>query len=130
MLGHRNPIAFGAATLDDLVPRATSAATELGASPSHVQCDDEGGLVDPVHAAVASPAPADEIVVNAGPLTHGLLLRDALEITQVPNAGLYLASPHIHAEFRHTEAITGICDAAVAGFGAHGYSSPFVPWSG
>ena len=122
MLGHRDPAVYGTATLDDLVARASAAADALGATLTHVQRDDEGGLVAAVHAAVTGLEPADAIVVNAGALTHyGLSLRDALEIARVPKIELHLSNPQAREEFRHTSVIAGVCDGVVAGLGAHGY---------
>jgi 3-dehydroquinate dehydratase len=65
MVGLRDPALYGAATLDEFVARATATATRFGATPTHVQRDDEGGLVAAVHAAVTGPEPADAIVVDA-----------------------------------------------------------------
>ncbi len=122
MLGHRDPAVYGTATLDDLVAIATAAATDHGATLTHVHRDDEGGLVAAVHAAVAGPEPVDAIVVNAGALTHyGLSLRDALEIARVPKVELHLSNPQAREPFRHTSVIAGVCDGVVAGLGAHGY---------
>jgi 3-dehydroquinate dehydratase-2 len=122
MLGHRDPAVYGTATLDELVALATSVSDELGASLTHVQRDDEGGLVAEIHAAVTGPEPADAIVVNAGALTHyGLSLRDALEIARVPKVELHLSNPQAREEFRHTSVLAGVCDGIVAGLGAHGY---------
>lgn len=122
MLGHRDPAVYGTATLDDLVAIATATAAELGATLTHLQREDEGGLVAAVHAAVAGPEPADAIVINAGALTHyGLSLRDALEIARVPKVELHLSNPQAREPFRHTSVIAGVCDGVVAGLGAHGY---------
>lgn len=122
MLGHRDPAVYGTATLDDLVARATATATELGATLTHVQRDDEGGLVAAIHAAVTGPEPADAIIVNAGALTHyGLSLRDALEIARIPKVELHLSNPQAREEFRHVSVLAGVCDGVVAGLGAHGY---------
>ena len=122
MLGHRDPAVYGTATLDDLVTIAIAAASDVGATLTHVQRDDEGSLIAAVHAAVTGPDPADAIVVNAGALTHyGLSLRDALEIARVPKVELHLSNPQAREEFRHTSVIAGVCDGVVAGLGAHGY---------
>jgi 3-dehydroquinate dehydratase-2 len=122
MLGHRDPDVYGTATLDELVDLASATAREHGATLEHVQCEDEGGLVAAVHAAVVGPAPADAIVVNAGALTHyGLSLRDALEIARVPKVELHLSNPQAREPFRHTSVIAGVCDGVVAGLGPHGY---------
>jgi len=122
MLGHRDPAVYGTATLDELVALAAATAAGLGATLTHVQRDDEAGLVQAVHVAVTGREPADAIVVNAGALTHyGLSLRDALEIAQVPKVELHLSNPQARESFRHASVLAGVCDGLVAGFGAHGY---------
>ena len=122
MLGHRDPTVYGTATLDDLVARAKATAAEVGATLTHVQRDEEGGLVAAVHDAITGPEPAGAIVVNAGALTHyGLSLRDALEIARVPKVELHLSNPQAREEFRHASVLAGVCDGVVAGLGAHGY---------
>ncbi len=85
LLGERQPLIYGSATLDDLVGLARATADAHGLDLEHVQSNHEGDLVDAVQGARGRCA---ALVVNAAALTHyGRSLHDALAHLRGPPGG-------------------------------------------
>ena len=119
LLGERQPLIYGTASLDEYVNAATARAKDLGMSLDHVQSNHEGDLVEAVHAARAS---YDAIVVNAGALTHyGWSLHDALAAFDGKVVEVHISNPYARETWRHTSVITSVADGSICGFGALGY---------
>ena len=119
LLGLREPGVYGADALAAHVRRATAAAESHGWTLDHFQTNDEGALVDAVHAARGR---ADAVVVNAGALTHtSWSLHDALRAYDGVVVELHLSNPAAREPFRHTSVIAPVADGLVAGMGGLGY---------
>ncbi len=119
LLGLREPGVYGAGSLAAHVRRATAAAESHGWTLDHFQTNDEGALVDAVHAARGR---ADAVVVNAGALTHtSWSLHDALRAYDGVVVELHLSNPAAREPFRHTSVIAPVADGLVAGMGGLGY---------
>lgn len=119
LLGIREPDIYGAASLDDHVKTATSAAADLGMDLEHLQSNHEGDLVDAVHAARGRVA---AIIVNAAAMTHySWSLRDALAAFDGPVVELHLSNTAAREEWRHTSVVSPVATGVISGFGGHGY---------
>lgn len=119
LLGEREPEVYGTDTLADHVRRATAVAQSHGWTLDHFQTNDEGALVEAVHAARGR---ADAIVVNAGALTHtSWSLHDALAAFTGAVVELHLSNPAAREPFRHTSVVAPVADGLVAGMGGLGY---------
>jgi 3-dehydroquinate dehydratase-2 len=119
LLGEREPGVYGTDALGAHVRRATAAAESRGWTLDHFQTNDEGALVDAVHAARGR---ADALVVNAGALTHtSWSLHDALRAYGGVVVELHLSNPAAREPFRHTSVIAPVADGLVAGMGGLGY---------
>ena len=119
LLGTREPEVYGTDALLDHVRRAIAVAESHGWTLDHFQTNNEGALVDAVHAARGR---ADAIVVNAGALTHtSWSLRDALAAFGGVVVELHLSNPAAREPFRHTSVIAPVSDGLVAGMGGLGY---------
>jgi 3-dehydroquinate dehydratase-2 len=119
LLGERQPLIYGSATLDDLVDLARDTAEAHGLDLEHVQSNHEGDLVDAVQGARGRCA---ALVVNAAALTHyGRSLHDALLTFEGPLVELHISNPHSREEWRHESVVSPIATAVVAGFGGAGY---------
>jgi 3-dehydroquinate dehydratase-2 len=119
LLGERQPLVYGTATLDDLVALARSTAAARGLELEHLQSNHEGALVDAVHGARGRCA---AIVVNGAALTHyGRSLHDALLAFEGIVVELHLSNPHAREEWRHTSVISPLATGIISGFGAVGY---------
>lgn len=119
LLGERQPLVYGHATLDELVALAETTASDRGLTLEHVQSNHEGDLVDAVHAARGRCA---ALIVNGAALTHyGRSLHDALITFDGIVVELHLSNPHAREEWRHTSVISPLATGIISGFGAVGY---------
>jgi 3-dehydroquinate dehydratase-2 len=119
LLGDRQPLIYGAATLDELVERARRTAREHGLEVEHLQSNHEGVLVDAGHGARGRVA---AIIVNAGALTHySWSLRDALACFEGPVVELHISNPEAREEWRRTSVVSPVATGTIQGFGGHGY---------
>ncbi len=125
MLGAREPVLYGSATLDDVVRTVTSAGDAL-ASPIEVeafQSNHEGALIDVIQGRGRTAA---GIIINPGGFTHtSVALRDALAMTDAPIVEVHLTNIHAREEFRHRSFVAPIALGQIAGFGALGYLLAF-----
>jgi 3-dehydroquinate dehydratase-2 len=119
LLGERQPLIYGTATLDEYVANATQRAKEHGLELDHMQSNHEGELVDAVHSARGNH---DAIVVNAGALSHyGWSLHDALAAYDGKVVEVHISNPYAREPWRHTSVITPVADGSISGFGPIGY---------
>jgi len=119
LLGEREPLIYGPATLADHVDRATRTAQEYGLTLEHLQSDHEGTLVEAVHGARGRAA---AIVVNAAALTHyGWSLHDALAVFEGPVVEVHLSNPNAREPWRQTSVLAPVVSGTISGFGGLGY---------
>ncbi|MBA3653199.1 MAG: 3-dehydroquinate dehydratase [Actinobacteria bacterium] len=119
LLGEREPLIYGDATLDDHVATARAAAEQHGLDLDHMQSNHEGDLVAAVHGARGR---YDAIVINAAALTHyGWSLHDALAAFEGKVVEVHLSNPYARETWRHTSVITPVADGSICGFGGLGY---------
>jgi len=120
LLGSREPGIYGAATLASIEQRAAAIAQEAGHELVAFQSNDEGGLIDRIHAAAREGIAF--IVFNPGGFTHtSVALRDALLGVQLPFIEVHLSNTHAREPFRRHSYFTDIAAGLVLGFGAYGY---------
>ncbi len=92
LLGEREPLIYGDATLDDHVATARAAAELHRLDLDHMQSNHEGDLVAAVHGARGR---YDAIVINAAALTHyGWSLHDALAAFEGKVVEVHLSNPY------------------------------------
>ncbi len=119
LLGEREPLIYGSASLAEHVDLATETAAGLGFDLRHLQSNHEGVLVDAVHQARSD---AVALVVNAGAFTHSAwALHDALAAFDGPVVELHLSNPLARESWRHTSVVTPVADALICGLGGQGY---------
>lgn len=119
LLGEREPLIYGSATLDDHVATASAAAARNGLELDHVQSNHEGELVDAIHGARGR---YDAIVINAAALTHyGWSLHDALAAFEGKVVELHISNPYAREAWRHTSVVAPVADGSISGFGGLGY---------
>ena len=119
LLGERQPLIYGTATLDDLVATARATAEAHGLALEHLQSNHEGVLVDAVHGARGRAA---AIVINAAALTHySWSLRDALACFEGPVVELHISNPEAREPWRRTSVVSPVATGTIQGFGGHGY---------
>ena len=119
LLGERQPLVYGSATLEDLVGVARRTADAHGLALEHVQSNAEGDLVEAVHGARGRAA---ALIVNAGALSHyGWSLHDALASFDGPVVELHISNPDAREPWRRTSVVAPVATGTIQGFGAHGY---------
>ena len=119
LLGQREPLIYGTATLDDHVARARAAAGEHGFELEHMQSNLEGDLVEAIHGARGRCA---AIVINPAALTHyAWSLHDALAAFDGVVVELHISNPNAREPWRHTSVIAPVADGSIMGFGGAGY---------
>jgi 3-dehydroquinate dehydratase-2 len=120
LLGFREPEIYGSDTLDDIAAALEDRAVELGLTVDMRQSNHEGHLVDWLHEAQATGAPA--VLLNAGALTHtSVALYDAIRAIRTPVIEVHLSNPVARESFRHHSYVGMAARASIAGFGALGY---------
>jgi 3-dehydroquinate dehydratase II len=119
LLGERQPLVYGTATLDDHLARARAAAEQRDLDLDHVQSNHEGALVEAIHGARSRCA---AIVVNAASLTHyGWSIHDALAAFDGVVVEVHLSNPYAREPWRHTSVVAPVADGTITGFGGLGY---------
>lgn len=120
-LGKRQPEIYGSTTLADVEAMVADRAAQLGLEVEFFQSNQEGALIDRVHAAADAKA---GVIINPGGFTHtSVALRDALaEVAD--GAGfveVHISNVHAREEFRHHSYLSPIARGVIAGLGTFGY---------
>lgn len=128
-LGRRDPAHYGTVDLAGLEAAAREAGAGCGARVVHEQHTSEADLVRRLHAVRDDGTAA--VVVNPGALTHySYVLRDALELLDVPKVEVHLSNVHARESFRRRSVVSAVCDATIAGLGVDGYRLAVVAAAG
>ncbi|MFP3029226.1 MAG: type II 3-dehydroquinate dehydratase [Arsenophonus sp.] len=120
MLGTREPLFYGALTLQDIVNQTTQKAKQLGVTLSHFQSNAEHELINEIHQAQMK---VDFILINPAALTHtSLALRDAILSVSIPFYEIHITNIHARSEsFRHHSYLSEIANGVISGFRLDGY---------
>lgn len=118
LLGSRRPDVYGSTTLKELEGKVRRWADELGVEAATFQSNDEGELVDLVHAARDTAG----LVVNPGALTHySYALHDAIEAVGVPTVEVHISNIAAREPWRRRSVVAPACRASIFGRGVDGY---------
>jgi 3-dehydroquinate dehydratase-2 len=125
LLGSREPQIYGSDTLGS-IERAVKAIVEVNDMVVvHIQSNQEGELIDAIHAAYQTYADVCGVIINPGAFTHySYALRDALALLKqvgVPVVEVHISNPSAREEFRHTSVVSGVVTGTIAGLGSSGY---------
>lgn len=119
MFGKRDPAHYGAITLDEINRSLTRLGEELGVETEFFQTNNEGAMLDRVHAAYGQ---IDAVVINAGAWTHySYALADALAILRVPIVETHMSHVGAREEFRQKSVLAPVVSGVVSGFGELSY---------
>ena len=120
LLGTREPDIYGPLTLNDIEAHCIKHAQSLGLNMTFIQSNQEGMLIDTLHAARDTQ---NGVVLNAGAYTHtSIALRDAISAISIPVVELHLTNTHAREHFRHVSMIAPVCLGSIQGFGTTGYT--------
>ncbi|MEM6891109.1 MAG: type II 3-dehydroquinate dehydratase [Pseudomonadota bacterium] len=119
LLGTRQPDVYGSTTLADIEAMCRAHATQLEIDLVFRQSNNEGTLIDAVHAVRGQQ---DGIILNAGAYTHtSIALMDAIASVDVPTIELHVSNVHAREAFRHHSYIAKVALGLISGFGPNGY---------
>lgn len=119
LLGERQPLIYGDATLDDLVERARATAEGHDLELEHVQSNHEGEMIDAIQRARGRCA---ALIVNAAAFTHYAWgISDALACFEGPIIELHISNPYAREPWRHTSVVAPVATGSICGLGGHGY---------
>src|SRR5512134_2113887 len=120
LLGSREPDTYGRETLRDIVQRLSKAAAGKGARLEAFQSNQEGALIERVHAAKKQQTAF--IIVNPAGFTHSsVALRDALAAVGIPFIEVHLSNIHAREPFRHRSYFSDLAVGTICGLGSRGY---------
>ncbi len=119
LVGKREPLIYGAQTLEDIQEDLLTSAVDLDVNLKFFQSNSEGEIIDCIHKSVDS---IDGILINAGAYTHtSIALRDALLGVAIPYVEVHLSNIYSREEFRHKSFLSDKALGLVCGFGANSY---------
>ena len=119
LLGQREPVVYGTATLDEHVGRLRACLASESVELDHLQTNDEATMVQAVHAARER---VHAIVINPGAFTHSsFAIADALAAYDGVKIELHLSNPAAREEWRRLSVVAPVVTGTIAGFGRAGY---------
>lgn len=119
LLGTREPATYGHETLADISQLCADTAAEHGLKIEFRQTNNEGELLDWIHAARGRCA---GILINPAAWTHtSVAIRDALVASELPVIEVHLSNVHKREAFRHHSFISSIAVGVICGLGSQGY---------
>jgi 3-dehydroquinate dehydratase II len=120
LLGGRDRVIYGTATLDDVERVCRSEADALGLDIEFFQSNHEGVLIDRIHQAFES---GKSIVANFGAYTHtSIAIMDALALLTTPVVEVHISNIHARERFRQHSYVSLVADAVIVGAGINGYA--------
>lgn len=121
LLGKREVEIYGSTSLEQLQERLLDDSRKLGVKISFFQSNQEGQIIDRIHAAYLSEN-VNGILINPGGLTHtSVALRDALLGTKIPFIEIHLSNIYSREDFRHKSFLSDIAIGVISGLGVTGY---------
>ena len=125
LLGMREPLIYGKATLADVERSCQEVADELGWSLEFRQTNREGELVDWIQEAGEAQSAGEGVgvVLNAAAYTHtSIALHDAIIGSGARVVEVHISNVYRREAFRHHSYVSLVAAGVIVGFGVLGYS--------
>jgi 3-dehydroquinate dehydratase-2 len=120
MLGQRDPMLYGTATLAEIDAQLVALGEDLGVEVVSFQSNDEGAMCDRIHQAHTDGV--DAVLINPGAWGHySYGIHDALAILTSPVVELHLSNIHARETFRHHSVLSDVVKGQICGFGVDSY---------
>ena len=117
LLGTREPLVYGAETLESINDRCLKLAKDLGVELEIRQSNSEGDIVD-----LIQTTSTQGIVINPGAYTHySYAIRDALAAVKLPAVEVHLSNVHAREDFRRQSVIAPVVSGQISGFQGDSY---------
>jgi 3-dehydroquinate dehydratase II len=119
LLGAREPHIYGRTTLDAIRKSCEEFAQFAGVALSFHRSNDEGVIVDLIHAARDN---TDAIVINpAGHSFTSVAIFDALKAFARPVFGVHISNIHARDRLHRNSILSAAVTGVIAGLGPYGY---------
>jgi len=119
LLGEREPQIYGKTSLPEIERRIKARADELGCEVACHQSNDEGGIIDLLH---ANRSGITGIILNAAGYSHtSVAILDALQLVEVPVIEVHISNIYAREDYRHTSLTARGCVGVISGLGIDGY---------
>ncbi len=119
LLGTREPDKYGDVSLDEIINKLSSIATDNNHQLIHFQSNSESELIDKLH---ESSNTAEFILFNPAAFTHtSVALRDALLSIKIPFIEIHLSNVDAREAFRKHSYFSDIAIGVISGFGPLSY---------
>ena len=119
MLGKREPVHYGSATLASINSDCQLLADENSVELEFMQSNAEHELVEKIQHA----AEMDFILINPAAFTHtSVAIRDALAAVAVPFIEIHLSNVHAREPFRQKSLLSDLAKGVISGLGPIGYT--------
>lgn len=119
LLGTREPDKYGDVSLDEIINKLSSIATDNNHQLIHFQSNSESELIDKLH---ESSNTAELILFNPAAFTHtSVALRDALLSIKIPFIEIHLSNVDAREAFRKHSYFSDIAIGVISGFGPLSY---------
>jgi len=120
LLGTREPMVYGATTLDEINATLMTLGKELGVSVEARQSNVEGELVTWIQKA---PSQFQGLLFNPAAYTHtSIALRDAIIGVGLPMVEVHLSNIHRRESFRRRSYLASVALGQISGFGPQSYA--------
>lgn len=120
LLGERQPEIYGSIGLSEIEKMCRQRAQDHAFEIEFVQSNQEGKLVDHIHAAGQKH---QGIVINPAAYSHtSIAIADALKSIELPTIEVHLSNIHQRETFRQHSYISLVSDGVICGLGANGYA--------
>lgn len=122
LLGTRQPEIYGYETLEDVNNALREQALIAGWDVNCLQSNNEGELIDAIHAARTDGTQA--IIINPAAYTHtSVAILDALNAFEGKVVEVHISNVHKRESFRHHSYVSLRADGVIAGLGTQGYQA-------
>jgi 3-dehydroquinate dehydratase-2 len=119
LLGKRETNVYGKISLVQINNAIKKLAHELKVNVEIFQSNDEGKIVEKIHAAIKN---FKVIIINPGAYTHySIAIRDALAAVKIPVIEVHLSNIYGREEFRHHSVVVSLAVGQISGFGKESY---------
>jgi len=124
LLGVREPHIYGRTTLAAIEKSCRELATALGIEVDFVQSNDEGALIEAIHAARDR---AGALIVNPAGLSFtSVALFDAFKIFEGPVIEVHISNIHARDELHRHSILSAAATGVICGLGPQGYLLAFL----
>ena len=121
MLDKRESNIYGDVSLAEINNQLEKIASKNNFLIIFFQSNHEGEIVDYIQDNFEE---WDGLIINPAGLTHtSVVLRDVLEILQIPMVEVHLSNIYAREKFREKSLIRDIVDGHISGLGVHGYKA-------